>query len=76
MKKKAHELEFISQINRDGSGTTEVKGEYLKFLLENPVAKDDYYELHQLSLTEQTYIAFNLNVFVVKLKKRQKTLKA
>jgi hypothetical protein len=68
MKKKAHELEFISQIKRDGSGVSEVTGEYLDYLLNNQVQKDVQYTLHSLSLTEQTYIAINFGVFVVKLK--------
>ena len=68
MKKKAHELIFISQINRDGSGTSRVKKSYLKAMLENTLMKDSYFELHRLSLSEDTFIAFNFNAFVVKLK--------
>jgi hypothetical protein len=68
MKKKAHELEFISQINRDGSGTTKVEPSYLKSMLENKLMKDEDFELHCLSLTEKTFIAFNFNAFVVRLK--------
>jgi hypothetical protein len=68
MKKKAHELEFISQIKRDGSGTTKVKKSYLKAMLENPLMKDEYFELHCLSLSEKTFIAFNFNAFVVSVK--------
>ena len=68
MKKKAHELEFISQINRDGSGTSEVSESYLKSMLENPLMKDEDYELHCLSMSKSTFIAFNFNAFVVKLK--------
>lgn len=68
MKKKAHELEFISQIKRDGSGTTKVKKSYLKAMLENPLMKDEDFELHCLSLTERTFIAFNFNAFVVRVK--------
>ena len=68
MKKKAHELEFISQIKRDGSGTTKVKDSYLKAMLENSLMKDEDFELHCLSLTEKTFIAFNFNAFVVKVK--------
>ena len=62
--KKPEELEFISQIKRDGSGTLEVKKTYLKYLLE---ANDDF-ECYCLSLTEKTYIAFNFNSFVVRFK--------
>lgn len=68
MKKKAHELEFISQIKRDGSGTTKVKESYLKAMLENSLMKDEDFELHCLSLTEKTFIAFNFNAFVVRVK--------
>lgn len=68
MEKFAHELEFISQINRDGSGTTPVKESYLKSMLENPLMKKETFKLHRLSLTENTFIAFNFNAFVVKLK--------
>lgn len=68
MKKKAHELDFISQIKRDGSGTTIVKKSYLKAMLENSLMKDEYFELHCLSLTEKTFIAFNFNAFVVRVK--------
>lgn len=68
MKKKAHELEFISQINRAGSGTTEVKEDYLKAMLENKLMKNDYFELTCLSLTEKTFIASGFNSFVVRLK--------
>lgn len=68
MKKKAHELEFISQIHRDGSGTSKVADGYLKSMLENSLMKDEYFELHCLSMTEKTFIAFNFNAFVVRLK--------
>lgn len=66
MKKKANELEFISVINRDGSGTRPVSEEYLKFLNENPLTGS--FKLKRLSISEDTYIAFNMNVFVVKLR--------
>lgn len=68
MKKKAHQLEFISQIHRDGSGTSKVKESYLKSMLENTLMKDEDFELHCLSLTEKTFIAFNFNAFVVRLR--------
>lgn len=68
MKRKAHQLIFISQIKRDGSGVEKVDPEYLKCMLENPIAKDEYFELHCLSLTQKTFIAINFNTFVVKLK--------
>jgi hypothetical protein len=68
MKKKAHELDFISQIKRDGSGVIEVKESYLKAMLENTVMKDSEFTLHCLSISEKTYIAFNFNAFVVRIK--------
>ncbi len=68
MKKKANELEFICQINRDGSGTTPVSEGYLKQMLENPLMKDDEFEIRCLSLSEKTFIASEFNSFVVRLK--------
>ena len=68
MKKKAYELEFISIINRDGSGTEPVTQEHLSMLLINKFSKDDDYEIICLSLTEKTFIAFNFNAYVVRLK--------
>lgn len=68
MKKKAYQLEFISQINRDGSGTHPVSESYLKAMLENDLMKKQYFELHCLSMTEHTFIAFNFNAFVVRLR--------
>ncbi len=69
MEKKAHELIFISQIRRDGSGTSKVSKSYLKAMLENSLMKDEYFSLYRLSLSEDTYIAINFNAFVVKIKK-------
>jgi hypothetical protein len=68
MEKFARDLEFISRIKRDGSGVLKVKKSYLKFLLENKFAKDEPFTLMRLSITENTYIAFGFNAFVVKLK--------
>ena len=68
MEKFAHELEFISQIKRDGSGVTKVKKSYLKSMLENKLMKDEKFYLKCLSISEKTYIAFNFNAFVVRLK--------
>jgi hypothetical protein len=69
MEKKAHELIFISQIKRDGSGTIPVEESYKKAMLENSLMKDDIFRLYKLSISEDTYIAFNFNAFVVKIKK-------
>lgn len=68
MKAKPHELIFISQIHRDGSGTSPVPESYLTAMLENKFMKDEPFELNRLSLTEDTYIASGFNSFVVKLK--------
>ena len=70
MKKGAHQLEFISQIKRDGSGTIPVKKSYIKFMLENSLMKNKKFELYRLSISEHTYIAFYMNAFVVKLKEK------
>ena len=68
MKKKAHELEFISQIKRDGSGTVKVPKGYLKAMLENPLMKDEKFKIHCLSMSEKTFLAIGFNSFVVKLR--------
>jgi len=59
---KGNKLEFISQINRDGSGTSPVTEEYLKFL------QDAKFKLICLSITEKTFIASCFNCFVVRIK--------
>jgi hypothetical protein len=70
MKKYAKDLMFISQIKRDGSGTNPISKEHLDFLLERDANSnnDEYFILHCLSLTEKTFIAFNFNAYVVRLK--------
>ena len=68
MKKKANELIFISQINRDGSGTTPVCPDILDTMLNNKLCKNDLFKVHRLSMSENTYIAIGFNLFVVKLK--------
>lgn len=68
MKKKPSKLDFISQINRDGSGTIPVPKSYLKAMHENPYMKDQKLKLTCLSLTHGTFIASGFNSFVVKLK--------
>lgn len=62
MKKKGKKLIFISQINRDGSGTTPA----LKNA--NKVFAEDKFKITRLSLSEKTFIAAGFNSFVVKLK--------
>lgn len=66
MKKKASELEFISQINRDGSGTRKVSESYIDLMVSRPCP--ELFELNSLSITNGTYIASGFNSFVVKLK--------
>ncbi len=68
MTKKAYELEFISQIKRDGSGVKKVPKSYLKSMLENKFMKDEIFKINCLSLTEKTFIASGFNSFVVRIK--------
>ena len=68
MKKLAKELEFISWINRDGSGTKKVPKSMMKMMLENELAKDVEFEINALSMSNKTFIASGFNSFVVKLK--------
>jgi hypothetical protein len=62
MEKLGKELEFISWIKRDGSGTKMVK----KKLIE--IMQEDTFKVNCLSLTEKTFIASGFNSFVVRLK--------
>lgn len=62
MRKLGRELEFISWIKRDGSGTESVTEKLLDIM------QDDEFEVNCLSMTEGTYIASGFNSFVVKLK--------
>lgn len=59
---KGSKLIFISQINRDGSGTSEVVGSYESIL------QKEHFSINVLSLSEGTFIASGFNSFVVKLK--------
>lgn len=67
--KKPYELEFISRINRDGLGVSEIPKSFLQACETNSLMRNDDYELFSLSITEGTYIAINFNTYVVKLKK-------
>lgn len=58
------ELIFISQINRDGSGTTPVKEDYLEML------QSEKFDVTRMSLSENTFIASGFNSFVVKVKNK------
>jgi hypothetical protein len=69
MKATAKELEFISQIKRDGSGVKKVPESYLRSMLENPLMNNENFKIHCLSLNQKTFIAHGFNSFIVKLKK-------
>ena len=56
------DLNFISKINRDGSGTKAVEKDHIKTI------QEESFEMNCLSITEQTYIASGFNSFVVTLK--------
>lgn len=61
---KAMQLEFIGRIERDGSAIVPMSDNlYAFFERENPT-----FDLHTLSLSQGTYIAFNMNAYIVKLK--------
>lgn len=72
LRKKAEDLIFISQVNRDGLGTSSIPESYLKAVIENSLMKDELYDLHSLSITNGTFIAMNFNAYVVKLKQNLK----
>lgn len=57
------ELEFISEINRDGSGTEKIPESYLAMM-----QKETFF-VYCLSMSEHTFLASNFNWFVVRLKK-------
>ena len=58
-------LIFISQINRDGNGTTPVPDDFIKQL------ENDEFNIYALSMTHKTYIAHGFNSYVVRLKKEK-----
>ena len=57
------ELEFISEINRDGSGTEKIPESYLAMM------QKETFRVYCLSMSQHTFLASNFNWFVVKLKK-------
>lgn len=61
---KGSKLDFISQINRDGSGTIPVSETYLKLL------QKDNFRMQCLSITAKTWIASDFNSFVVRIKNK------
>jgi len=73
MKKLGKELEFISFIKRDGSGTVEVGTEW-NSNKDYPKTDDmcylneEEFNINSLSMTYRTYIASGFNSWVVKLK--------
>lgn len=74
MKKLGKELEFISWIKRDGTGTIMI-GEHWDSDCDYPKVDDisyldnDIFDLSPLSLSKGTFIASGFNSFVVKLRK-------
>lgn len=64
MKKFGHELEFISWINRDGSGTVVVPKDQEEW------AQNELFKLNRLSISEDTWIASGFNSYVVKIKSK------
>lgn len=70
MKKYGKELQFISWINRDGSGTEPITETHVKIL------QEEKFKLHCLSITQETFIIHGFNSFVVKIKKLPNEQKA
>ena len=73
MKKKGKELEFISFIKRDGTGTVMIGGEWNVGMdypkIDNMSYEDEeIFNVKCLSLSEKTFIASGFNSFVVRLK--------
>ena len=74
MKALGKELEFISWIKRDGSGTISIGTEWNHQTSDHPKTDDvkymdeDKFRLTRLSLTHKTFIASGFNSFVVRLK--------
>jgi hypothetical protein len=62
MKKYGRELQFISLVKRDGSGTLPVKPDLLEAI------QEERFKVICLSMSEKTFIAFNFNCYVVRLK--------
>ena len=62
MNKLGKELEFISWIRRDGTGTDHVEESHIE------VMQETNFRMSCLSITYGTYIASEFNSFVVKIK--------
>jgi len=63
MKKKGSELEFLSLIGRDGTSIYPARKSFIAMM------QNETFKLERLSLSQDTYIAFNMSVFTVKIKK-------
>ena len=73
MKKLGKELEFISFIKRDGSGTIPVGTLWNKEsnhpdTYDVSYMDDNVFDVNFLSITEETFIASGFNSWVVKMK--------
>lgn len=64
---RASNLEFITRLRSDGTGADPLTEQHLAFLLKY----DDLFNLHPLSITEKTFIAFNMSVYTVKIKEHE-----
>lgn len=69
MKILGSRLEFISKINRDGSGTVPVEP------AEADGLKDEKFGIIRLSMTEKTWVASSFNLYVVRIKDEAEYLK-
>ena len=63
MELKGKDLTFISWIRRDGTGVDPVSQDLIDMM------QEETFEISSLSLSFDTYIAHNINSFVVKIKK-------
>jgi len=61
---KASELEFISRIRQDGTGCYPPDSKHLDMLIK----ADEPFILQPLSMSQKTFIAFNMSVYTVKIK--------
>lgn len=73
MKKLGKELDFISYIKRDGTGTIMCGTEWDNFMGHPKVDEMSYldhqeFKIKAISLTYKTYIASGFNTWVVRLK--------
>lgn len=59
---KGENLEFIIHVHRDGKGVTEMSPKDASHL------DDTMFSIIALSITKKTYIAFQFNIYVVKIK--------